>query len=27
MGVEYWFDEDGYLVETHHFAPEPNHID
>ena len=27
MGVEYWFDEDGYLVETHRFAPEPNHID
>ncbi len=26
-GVEYWFDEEGILVETHHFPPEPNHID
>jgi hypothetical protein len=27
MGVEYWFNEEGTLVETHHFPPEPNHID
>jgi hypothetical protein len=27
LGVEYWFDEDGRLVETRYFPPEPNHID
>ena len=27
LGVEYWFDDDGYLLETRHFPPEPNHID
>lgn len=27
MGVEYWFDEEGMLIATHHFPPEPNHID
>lgn len=27
MGVEYWFDGQGTLVETHQFPPQPNHID
>jgi hypothetical protein len=27
LGLEYWFDEEGRLVETRHFPPEPNHID
>jgi hypothetical protein len=27
LGVEFWFDEDGYLIETREFPPEPNHID
>ncbi len=27
LGVEYWFDDEGILVETHQFPPEPNHID
>ena len=27
LGVEYWFDEEGRLIETRRFPPEPNHID
>ncbi len=27
LGVEYWFDENGRLLETRRFPPEPNHID
>ncbi len=27
LGLEYWFDEEGRLVDTRHFPPEPNHID
>ncbi|UCG51963.1 MAG: hypothetical protein JSW58_17670 [Candidatus Latescibacterota bacterium] len=27
LGVEYWFDEGGYLIETRRFPPEANHID
>jgi hypothetical protein len=27
LGIEYWFDEEGYLIDTRHFPPEPNHID
>jgi len=27
LGLEYWFDDEGRLVETRHFPPEPNHID
>ncbi len=27
LGVEYWFDDEGHLIETRRFPPEPNHID
>ena len=27
MGEEYWFDEEGNLIETHQFPPQANHID
>ena len=27
LGLEYWFDEEGWLLETRHFPPEANHID